>query len=213
MEELKQSILKTIGDNDYKLEDLLTLLDPVSKYVNNETFLKDLGQIAQVIVEDRDGNNTFTVDDLRLIQHDVVAISSIVNGLLLVFGALPDIKLQYNSGATEELIFKLLAYIFLVVVPKEAKTELSIDDKKAVLDIILIMYEVFLSSKAVKNIIKKVSDWFKNKGWCKCICGTAENVDDNDKAEVVEDKLEVIKEELRNSIKNTIDEAAVKPSV
>ena len=197
MEALKQSILEVITDDEYDTADLLAILSPLSNYVDSPIFMKYLSQITQVITEDRNGDQKFTIDDLKLIQTDIIAITSIVQGLLLAFSALSDLKLKYDSKTTEDTVFKLLAYVFLVTVPKEVGSKLTLDDKKAVLEIVLSMYQIFASSKAVQDLLKKMSGWFKNKCKCKCFCGSAKT---GTTEEIIETKMEDITKDIRRSL-------------
>jgi hypothetical protein len=73
--ELKKSIMDLIKDNDYDVEDLKNFLNPIDKYTNNQSFVDNLHEIISVILEDRDGNNKFTINDLKLIKDDMFAIS------------------------------------------------------------------------------------------------------------------------------------------
>ena len=187
-QELKDSIMNIIQDDNYDINDLKGILDPITKYTENQNFVNNLKQIINVILEDRDGNNKFTVNDLKLLGKDMFAISTILSGLVLVIGAIPQLKLKYNKGATEELIFKLLAYIFIVIVPKEIGHSWTLEEKKKVVDSTIHVYQLILSSRVTKDIIKNVVKWFKNKGWCKCI-GSSEEA----KQQVVDKHMPEIK--------------------
>ena len=195
--ELKNSVMKLIKDDNYDIEDFKSFLNPIDKYTNNQTFINNLHEIINVLLEDRDGNNKFTIDDLKLIKDDMFAISSLLNGLLLVICVIPQLKLKYNKGATEELVFKLLAYIFIVVIPKEIGRPWTLKEKEDIVKITIQIYQLILSSQVTKDIINNIIKWFKKKGWCKCTTGSKEEINQR----VIKKKLPKIKADMGTYIK------------
>lgn len=198
--ELKKSILDVIQDNNYDIEDLNKFLEPVSNYVANQIFIENLREIISVILEDRDGNNTFTIKDLELLGKDIIGITSIVSGLLLIIGLIPELKLQYDAGFTEEILFKLFSYIFLVIVPKETGHPWTFEEKEAVVRLIVTIYQLIMSSQVTKDLISKIAEWFKKKGWCQCLSNT--NTEE-EKIQVVQKHMPLIKAEIRSRVQFT----------
>jgi hypothetical protein len=182
-DDLKSSIMALIANNDYSLNDLNAFLDPISKYVNDPNLMSGINGIVEEITKDRDGNGQFNIDDLKLLGSDMLGITSLVNSVLLVIGSIPEIKLQYSAGATEEIVFKALAFIFLVVVPKQTGHPWDAAEKEQVVDLVLAIYNVVKSSQIVQALIQKIAAYFKSKGWCKCMFGepatTNQDVIDN----------------------------------
>lgn len=199
MDRLKQNILLVIKDNNYSINDLTTALKPISNYTDNTFFKDNIKTIVDIITKDRDGNNKFTIDDLKYLSNDIIGISSLITALLLIIGGIPDIKLKYEPEVTEELVFKLLAFIFLVVIPKQTGHPWTYDEKVAVLDLALLVYQLIKSSQVVKDLCAKVIAWFKSKNFCKC------TADPNFHETVVEKNLPGVKLELIQSM-NTIKE-------
>lgn len=201
-QEFKAKILQVIEDESYDLKDLLAILSPLDQYVDSEIFLTNLKQVVEVILEDRDGNNKFTLQDLKLIKDDIVGITSLVSGILLVINSIPQLKLKYDAGATEEIIFKVLAYVFLVVVPKETNRDWDLNDKGEILDITIAIYQLVVSSGMTKELLNNIVKWFKSKGLCKCLGSES-------KEDVVEHKMPLIKAQISTNVKNAKDKARI----
>ena len=136
IKELRNEILETIKDDDYDTSDLKKLLDPVFIYIENPLFKENLDQIVDLITEDRNGDVKFTIDDLSLFCRDFNAISALFQCLLVAIQSIPEIKINYDAGSTEEVMFKLLVYISLVAIPKHTNTKWSYDEKVRVLDLL-----------------------------------------------------------------------------
>ena len=207
--DLKASIMKVVRKNDYELEVLIELLDPIGEYITNPLFVSNLRKIVNTILEDRDGNNKFTLDDLELLGKDPIAITSLISTLLLVIGTIPQVKLKYNADATEELIFKVMAYVFLVIVPKEIGKPWSREDKNAILDVTINIYQLAVSSQMTKDILATIVGWFKKKGLCKCMSASAEE----HHAAVVEKHLPQLQYQLANSIQNNKDKLQMQKDI
>jgi len=191
---IHSKIIATIKDDKYDLGDLCKMLDPVTSYMNDPFFAENLSKIANILTMDRNGDNEFTLDDLYLLKDDPFAITSLVGGILAILAGTNSDTFKYDSGATEEIMFKLLAYLFLVVIPNETGSTLSLDEKTRLLDIIMAIYNVFLSSQAFNILSTKITKFFQSKGWCKCLCGTPDtNDDDGD----VDSKLEDIEHHVK----------------
>ena len=131
--DLKNSIMALIANNDYTLDDL------------NASLMSGIIGIVKELTKDRDASGNFDVNDLKLLGSDMLAISSLINSVLLVIGSIPEIKLQYSAGATEELVFKTVAFIFLVVIPKETGHPWDTSQKEQVVDLVLSIYNVIKS--------------------------------------------------------------------
>ncbi len=203
VQELKNSIMTLIKNNDYDIDDLPDFLGPVSEFVDSPNFVNHLKEIVEEIIKDRDGNDKFNIDDLKLLGDDILGITSLVNGVLLVIGFLPEFKLKYEGSVTEDLVFKVFAYIFLVIIPKETNKPWAEDEKEKVVDLILAIYNVIKSSQLTKDLVDKIAKWFKKKGWCKCMGGA----DDDAKEQVVESHMPQIKAELRSIVQKDKDAA------
>ena len=201
LEELRKKIMKLLKDGNYDTGDLQLLLSPINEFISNTTFTRNLNQIVHVIVKDRNGDNKIDLKDLELMSKDVLAITTIIKAILLILNTIPDMKLKYSAGATEELIFKILAYIFLVVIPKEAKTNWTLEEKETILDLVILLYDMIKSSQVVKELVDKITVWFKYAGgkiveWFKnnCKCGGQL------KEDVVEEHLPGVLTEIKSAM-------------
>lgn len=194
MNELKHSILDLIKNDNYDFETLKILLNPVSKFINNPVFLNHLNQIIKVVLEDRDGNDKFTVNDLSLLSKDINGISALISALFLAIGTVQQTSLKYDRTVTEELVFKLLAYIFLVIIPDKTGSPLSLKEKEDTLHLVLTVYNLIMSAQITQDLIERVSKWFKKKGWCKCVCS------EQSKMEIVEEHMPRLQAEISASV-------------
>lgn len=183
--ELRNKILDTIRSDEYNLDSLRLILQPASNFFGNRLFLDHVEKVVRIIVTDRNDDKHFDTEDLKLLGGDILSVTNLITSIMLLVGALPDTQLQYNPDATEELILKILVYIFVVMIPKETNKKWTLKEKEAVLDLTLTIYHLIRSSQVTRDIIRKVQEWFKTKGWCSCICGT---LNAEDQAEAVVNK-------------------------
>jgi len=203
---LKKKLLVLIKDDHYDVNALKKFLN-LDSYVTNESFVTNITEIVDAILEDRDGDKKITLNDIKLIGNDLLAITSIIKGLLLIVNSIPNLKLKYDTGKTEELIFKMLVYIFLVIMPKQAHLQWSVKEKAQMIDIALIIYDTIKSSQVVKEMVAKVLKWFKENGgtavvWMKKNCCASNGQDKN---EIIKKHLPHVKAKIRMRVSNVRD--------
>lgn len=191
---LKNEIMELIKDDEYDLNDLKIFLGSMTKFTENTAFINNITLVTNELTKDRDGDNTFTIQDIKLLTNDIASITILVNGVLLAINALPDIKIKYNKGVTEELIFKIFVYIFLVIIPKQTGKRWEETEKEHVVDSLLLTYQLIISSQIIYDIANEVVSWFKD-GNCKCVCSNV-----NDKQDVFDDRIVKINYDLNNNI-------------
>lgn len=162
-----QNDLQSLMNQDFELENLEKYLSPVPFYVNNKIFVSHIAEIVKIIVQDRDKDQKFTVNDLVLFSKDILAMTTFITAVLLILNSIPNVKITYTEGETEEFIFKLIVYIFLVIVPKETGLKMTHEEKKAVLNVSVLAYMSFVNTKILKKIVVKVLGWFKIQ-WQNC---------------------------------------------
>lgn len=197
--ELKKSIMDAIND-DTNIGNLYKLLNPITIYVDHHIFIENLKQVVEVVMEDRDGNNKFTIRDLELLQTDIIAIGSLINALLLVLGSIPDLKIKYESGGTERMVFKLLIYVFLIIIPQDTGQQWTLREKESVVTLTVSIYHLMVTSNIVSELMTNIINWFKKKGFCSCV-SSIDNVEHREA--VVDRHLPGIKEKVRtNAQKN-----------
>lgn len=199
LDALRENIMNVIQLENYNEDSIIEVLEPIPVYTNNPVFKNNIDQIVDILTKDRDGNQKFSIDDLKLLGNDLMSVSSLITAVFLLIGAIPTIKLEYTVDQTEELVFKLLAFVFLVIIPKHIGHDWSLEDKEQVVSVSLTIYNMIKSSQLVQNLINKVSNWLKSKGFCKCMYG--------EEHPAVEAKLPKVKLELQAAMNNVRDKA------
>jgi len=158
-----QTSLQTLISNDFTLSELEHLLSPIPFYTGNAIFESNFSEILKIVTQDRDMDNKFSVNDLVLFSKDIIAMSTFITSVLLILNSIPNIKITYTEGETEQLVFKLIVYIFLVIVPNHTKLVFTKDEKTAVLNVSILVYMSLIDSKLLKKIVVKVASWFKTE--------------------------------------------------
>lgn len=172
---LRTQILAVIQDENFNVADLKTLLDPVFTYVDNPLFDTNLSQIVDILTEDRNGDVQFTIDDLTLLARDLPAITSLFSCLLVAIQSIPELKLDYNEGTTELVMFKLLLYVCLVVIPSKTNIIWTYDEKVKILDTSISVYKMIQSTGIISNIVDNLYNLLKTRVFiCKCLTSTPE---------------------------------------
>ena len=185
-----QNDLQSLVAQDFELENLEKYLSPVPFYVNNKIFVSHIAEIVKIIVQDRDKDQKFTVNDLLLFSKDILAMTTFITAVLLILNSIPNVKITYTEGETEEFIFKLIVYIFLVIVPKETGLKLTHEEKKALLNVSVLAYMALINSQLLKKLITKVLDWFKHQ-WQNCFISES----------VIDKKMPKLHQQLNNVVK------------
>jgi hypothetical protein len=182
---LKSADIATIiNGSNYDVRDLLQILYPISQYFKDDDFVDNLKEIIQIIITDRDNNQIFTMDDLKLLGKNLSAITSLVTSILLLLTNLSGAK--YKQNITEEIILKILAYIFLIIIPKETNTVLSTDDKNTVLNIMLLIYNSIKSSQIIQNAANNIASWLNKNNTNICCLALP---DEDHKENIIKKKL------------------------
>lgn len=194
IEQLKQSLYNLVENPTCTFSDIINALEPFSDYISNTQFTDNITQIINIIILDRNNDQKFTFDDIKLLCTDIPAITSIINCTMAIIASLPGVQVTSTSGLTQELVFKILVYIFLVVIPYKLNMEWTVDQKKEIIDVALFIYNMIISSGLAKDLINKIKQLFIKKGWCKCICGQ------QDKQQVLEENLPKMMLELGTNL-------------
>lgn len=193
IQELKDSVLELVSENDYDIKDIYNLIDPAIEYIDNDFFVSHVKQLVSIFLVDRNKDNKFSLDDIKCMSKDILSITSLVTGIVLLLGSLPTFKLKYNGEATEEIIFKILVYIFLVMIPVETGKKWNYEEKESLLNQILVIYQLIMSAQITQNVLDTVIRWFKQKGFCKCL--TDDKI--GYRHRVIERKFPIVKEEIK----------------
>lgn len=202
IDELKLKIDSVIKTDNFDIEKLKNLLSPISAYVDHPTFIKNIVDVVLIIIQDRNGDRVFNLEDLKILANDPVAVSSLVSAVLIVICAIPELKFKYSQGATEELIFKLFTFVFLVIIPTKVGRPLSRDEKNMIVNYSILMYNSIKSSQMVQDLAAKIVQYFKTHDVCSCIpqlncCAPKTTPDD-----ILEKRLPAAKLSLEHSMNN-----------
>lgn len=190
IEDLHNS-LKGLILGDFNLSNLENLLSPIPFYTGNNIFSSNFTEIVKIVTQDRDLDKKFTVNDLLLFSKDILAMTTFITSVLLILNSIPNVKITYTEGETEQLIFKLIVYIFLVIVPNYTKLNFTSEEKIAVLNVCMLVYLSLIQSKLLKKLVIKVAKWFKNE-WKNCINNES----------VLDQKMPELQHTLNEFIKN-----------
>lgn len=187
--------MDTINDA-IRINKMIALIDPISLFIQNPIFVQNIQKILDILIKDMDGNNVYDVNDLALISKDPVLLSRLVLSIFIVINSIPTLKITYQPEATEELIFKLLTYAFLVLLPEHINKPLSLDDKKTMLDIIFDIYQYIVVTQMSSNIIATSLSDLKTNGGCKFwCCGSPQTPDD-----VVDNTLSKLQKNVQQTL-------------
>ena len=180
-------------------EQLLNLLKPMNKLIDEPHFLEHINEISTALTQDRNGDKTFTLEDLELLASDLKAVGQIVKAVILLIASAPDVNMRYQTGITEEIIRNVLTYVVLVVVPDQIGKAWSAEEQQKIVELIATMHEMVLTSRTVENGFKKVLKWFQRRNFC--MCCMIENVSED----VIEQNLPALNTQIEASInKNRI---------
>lgn len=167
MDELRNKLEEYIKKDKLTISDLKGLLTPVAQYVDAPIFNKNIVSVIDIIIMDRNQDKKFNIEDLRLLGRDVFAITSLVNIIMTIVLSIPDLKFKYSQGATEELIFKILVYVFLILIPTKTGRLLTLEEKRFIIDLTMIMYQTLQTSQITQNLISNIHTNIKlNKSSC-----------------------------------------------
>ncbi|HSW76937.1 MAG TPA: hypothetical protein VLG50_07815 [Candidatus Saccharimonadales bacterium] len=192
MNNLQESLKRLIAEDAMTISSLELLLSPAPIYIQNPTFLTNIVDVINIITKDRDNDQKFTINDLIVLSKDLAALSTLITTIVLLVKSLPDIKLNYKEQDTEEFIYKILVYIFLVILPTKTTVQLSQDDKLNILNVCNLIYEFLIHSGLLKEIVKKVAAWFKKEVVVCITCITSIR----NRQSVVESKMPKLKAQL-----------------
>lgn len=166
---LKDDIIKLINGNDDTIVNIKNILQPISQFIDNPIISQNVGDIITIMLTDRDNSGKFDVNDLKVLSNDPFVIMHLVTLLLLILTALPTLKITVDINESEIIIFKLLMYIFLVIIPAKVATNWSLEDKLTLLDLSLLIFQMMQSSEMVKNGINKIASYIKTNKYCSCL--------------------------------------------
>jgi hypothetical protein len=193
MDSLKYELTRLINSNDDTIVNLKNVLMPIANFIESPLIVEYIVTIVEIMTADRDGNKKLTVDDLRLMVNDPFVIVHLVSSLILILTAIPSLKITVNVDETEIIILKLLMYIFFVIIPSTTGVVWKPEEKAAIVDLSLVIFQTMRSLTIVKNAITKFATYVKNNKYCKCLTV---------KSSVLDDKVPEVQFELTKAIRN-----------
>jgi len=203
---LKTDIMDIIKREDFNVNTFKAILKPTSEYFGNSNFIDNIERVVTIITTDRNGDNKFNLEDIKLLAKDPFALSSLVTAIILTINSIPNINIKYKVDESERMIFHILIYVFIILVPKKMGKTWSLSEKEQIVDFILMVYQTLQASQLVKDILNKIAKWFQKNGWCLCICSPT--VDDDHVKVVVERKMPKVLGKLRNNLDDARDKGA-----
>ncbi len=203
-EDLKNSIVRLITNDEDTIVNIKNILSPISEYINNPLISNNVLEIVNIMIMDRDNNKKIDVEDLKLMVNDPFVIVQLVTSLLVILLALPNLKITVNVTESEIVILKLLIYILLVIIPKNTNVNWTMEEKRIILNLALSIFQTMQSLEIVKVAITKFAKLVKNSRFCSCL---------TIKTDVVEEKLPEVKMELAKAIMATREKAAMQAKI
>jgi hypothetical protein len=203
-DQLRSDIIRMINSNDDTVVNIKNILQPISQCIDSPIISQNINEIVTIMLTDRDKNNKFDINDLKMISEDPFVIMHLVTLLLMILTAVPTLKITINVNETEMVIFKLLMYIFLIIIPSKTACNWTTTDKMAVLDLSLLIFQTMQSSQMVKNGINKIAAYVKTSRFCSCL---------TIKTDVIEDKVPDAKVELEKSLHNAKNTRAMQEQI
>ena len=191
---LTQKILHVINDDSYTIVELIKILEGISTFTSNSSFKTNLDQIIEIIITDRDGNYKFDINDIKILTTSISAMTLLVNAILLFMIAVYETKIEINSKNAEEFVFKLLAYIFLILVPQKTGTKWTHEERRAIVTAVVDISTFIKSSQIAQKLFLDIKKLFKTNTWCTCSSASI------DKQQIVNTQIKPIRNELQYSM-------------
>lgn len=195
IEKLQLQLTQLVSDG-FNVNAAFSILSPVDKLLSNDQFAQNIKTITLSLAQDRNGDDRFTMDDLVLLSKDKAAIIVLVKSLVLSVAAIPNMKVKYEFGTSEELIFKLIIYIMLVAIPSNTSIHFTEKQQTSIINVSIQIYQFILATRITDDIFRKIIGFFQRKKLCLCC------VVENDSETIVQNQLPPLTAELQLNIEN-----------
>lgn len=202
--EFRSKLKQMINDDKLDKDEVFELMGNLDKIIQNEKFMDGFMQLVHIICEERDGEEGFTVNDLKVLQKELnnanfVIITQIVNAIILLVTSIPNINVDLTNKESEELVLNILLYLMLIEVPKKigGLGKLSKNEKNMLVDIIVSLYNSIKSAQVMEGAVEYFKNLFKSgscNNFCSCICSQ------KDSNAVTEKELNKIKLNLNSAV-------------
>ena len=191
---LRNKIHSIITNHGVDIKMLKDVLSPVCNYTDSFTFDANITNIINIIA--RDDNNKFTTKNIKLLSKDVPAITAFITSILLILNSIPSVKITYTHSESEEFMFKIIVYIFIVIMPRKICRYFTKTETLVLFNCAVLIHQVLIESEILKNAMTNVASWFKkNKFQCQCF---------TTKRSVIENKVSKVENNLINTLSNAI---------
>lgn len=187
---IQNDIIKLINNDTFSVDTLKQLLVPATECIDNPLIAQNIVDIVTILTTDRNGNGKLDVQDLQLIGNDPTVIISLVTLLIMILTQLPNLRITVDVNETELLVFKILLYVFFVIIPDKTGLKLNKEDKMMILNLVLLILQTVKTLGVTQNVINKIISWIKTKKFCSCV--TVKN-DEIIETKIVEEKTELLK--------------------
>ena len=200
---LTNDIMHTIKDDNNLIFNLINLLGGTIQYIKDINFSNNLVQLADVITLPSSitkdnftkDNNKFDIKDLELILKDIPSLNLIIRAILLLMAASDNVKLKYKEGTSEKLLFEIMIFFFIIIIPHKTNHKLTYEEKQRIVQLLIMTHQVIKSSRLMEKVTNDVTNWFKTKKILACIIpciipSTKEDIIDN-KFHNIQDKLSI----------------------
>jgi hypothetical protein len=175
----KDKLKQLIVDDTLKSDDIMEFIGEFKSVLGNPKFMNGFKQLADIICKDRDGIIGFTINDIKVLQKalsngDIIIISQLVNGIVLLISSLGSVSVDLKQKQAEELVLKILLYSIFVELPKRVGglQKITTDDKLLLLNIIVALYDSIRNAQSLEEALKYFKDLMKNgtlTRLCPCI--------------------------------------------
>jgi hypothetical protein len=191
--QLRTDIITMINSNDDTIVNIKNILQPISQFINSPVISQNIDQIVTILLTDRNNDKKFDVNDLKMLSEDPFVIMHLVTLLLMILTAVPSLHITVDVNESEIVVFKLLMYVFLVIIPNKTTANWTTEEKLTILDLALLIFTTMQSSQMVKNGLNKIASYVKSSKYCCCL---------TIKTDVVEDKVPDATVELSKAVVN-----------
>ena len=138
--QLRTDIINMINSNDDTIVNIKNILQPISQFINSPVISQNIDQIITILLTDRNNDKKFDVNDLKMLSEDPFVIMHLVTLLLMILTAIPSLKITIDVNESEIVVFKLLMYIFLVIIPSKTAANWTTEEKITILDLSLLIF-------------------------------------------------------------------------
>lgn len=151
---LQKQIKSLINGDNFCVYYLNLLLIPASTYIEDDIFFYHINHVSNIIIGNRHSNNL--IRNLEILSDNNFAVTALGRIIVIIMSISPSVKFRFN---TEEIMFKIIAYIFLILIPKKIDNVFSREDNNKIINILFDIHNTseFMGIVPIttSNILKK----------------------------------------------------------